>query len=718
MGEKKGISKNGLNNIFNTHKTLSRSEAARKYSSLSQEAREEADGWINRAFYLETGLPSGTKLDPKNPEHSEYVEKWLKQRDNVMGWGRDWEKPEPNMDTRIFRENIPSTPAKTLREKEGIFEQRMSGPEFKKYVIEAIGEVSIYDGKIGRRKGEKPLAINIASKLLANPTWLQNASDSHEGRDAVTFLQLSIARNPAEREELEPSETLIFDKLSKITDPHLEEIAKEQRVKREKNTQNFKDSFPILSNQIQKYLEQEGYQVERIYYRTFTPNEIEIRAETVKQTEANLNTYGYRGDPYVKNIKTERKDQSLGGIDLVSGVFQSSDYFTKHGTAETDWDTQLAIGELAVLAGVGVRALIFGTRSILIRESGTLVKELGEEVIERSMRESIPDSGAARLARDSLDDLQYAKTKPLERKLPEIDPFAKTQLDARPQQVPNPEIKPPSKPPVIQDVKKTQLNRNGGQAIRTREQNIDTLGEETYRKAANMGLDDYTLDKYIDEIQTREVLIPHRFDLLDDVTQKIIKQIDDTWSLGESNAQKLIAYGFDPRDISMQMEGLLAKGLSREQVGASIEQKIKLMDYYRNTYCDGKFHIAKTQLTDSLGAGGDVRYRLASKIHEKMWSDWKASDPKKLGYDYLTSKERNDKMGQLFEEAKEIVKGIEKSVLSPGADKIGLGAAPLLKLASGDKKPLEKKDAQPLPKIREKQREQLKKKTDFKENKH
>jgi hypothetical protein len=312
------------------------------------------------------------------------------------------------------------------------------------------------------------------------------------------------------------------------------------------------------------------------------------------------------------------------------------------------------------------------------------------------------------------------KTAKMERK--KVDPFSDTQLDtaAPTQRIDTPNVpkdsEQASKPfarvsnerkPSSLEIKKTSVDRNGGRAIVTREQNIDTLGKDAYEKASKMGMDDYSLGKYIDEMQTREVALPFRYDKYDEVTQKIVKQIDDTWSLGETNARKLIAYGYDPRDISMHMDGLVSKGLSKQQVRTSFEQEIKLMDYYRNTYCGGKFDVAKSQLTDSLGAGGDVRDRLASKIHSKMWNDWKARDPSKLQYDYLSTKARSEKMGQLLGEAKEIAKGIEKSVLgSTGADTSVLGA-----VTAGVAIPLKraqretKKETESTPKIREKRKQ-------------
>lgn len=719
MGDKKGVSKNGLNNIFNTRKKLSRNEALRKYHTLSPEARDEVNKWVNRAFVLETGFPSKEKLDLKNPEHSEHIEKWLKHLDIVMGWGRDWGKPSEDMDTRIFREKIPPTPVRVLNEKEGIFEQRMSGEEFIKYVKDRIGEVPIYDTSLSITHSRARVAINIASKLLENETWLKNASDNREGRDAMVILQMAIARFSWEREYLDPREREIFDKLTKITEPHDLARAAENKLNREKNIRSFKNSFPALSEQIKKHLEYQGSQVERIYYKEFSSTKYEIRAEVIERKEVNPSTYGYRGDPYVKNIITEKKEISMGGIDLVSGLFLDPGVFNKHGTADTDWGTQLAIGDLAVLAGIGLRAIIYGTRSVLIKESRALVNELGDEVLERSMKEAIPEPAIGRLTRETVDDLPYAKTEPVDRiSRRNVDPLGETLVDtkASTQRVQIQSAKDSSaipkdieqvNRPVDLEAKKTELDKGLNASIFTRDVNVKTLGIDTYKKASKMGLDDDTLLKYINEVEKREVQIPRKWDKLAEANQKIIKQIDDTWSLGETNARKLMAYGYDPMDVSMHIDDLVSKGLSREQITSSIEREIKLMDYYRNTYCGGKFDVAKNELSDVLGVAGDVRERLALKIHEKMWSDWKASDPKKRLYDYLSTKERNDKMGQLYEEAREIVKGVEKSVLGPTlADTATLGISavgltfPLKSVESDSKKKTE------LPKIREKRSKQ------------
>lgn len=249
----------------------------------------------------------------------------------------------------------------------------------------------------------------------------------------------------------------------------------------------------------------------------------------------------------------------------------------------------------------------------------------------------------------------------------------------------------------LSDGRKTLRDNDVGKAIQARSENIETVGQDAYDKAIKMGMDDFSLKKYIDEIEEREIITPKRFDKIAEVDAKIVKQIEDTWSLGEVNAKKLIAYGYDPRDVSMHLDNLASKGLSGQEIKTSVEQEIKLMDYYRETYCGGRFDLAKSRITDKIGAGSGVRDSIASEIHEKLWNDWKASDPSGLHYDHLPSGVRNEKMGQLLDEAKESVKALEKSLL--GLTVPGI-AIPINRLNQN-----EKKENGSLPKIRDRNRE-------------
>jgi hypothetical protein len=615
-----------------------------------------------------------------------------------MSWNRDWEKAPDNHDTRIFREKIPPSSPETLRRKEGIFEQRMDGKEFKKLVIERISEAAVYNSEIGRRKNERPIALNIASKLVENEIWQKNATSSREGREAIRILLGCIARNYVEHGELDQRDRATYDKLHSVIKQYDIEIINENKINRERNFNTFVQNFQKLSGQIKKHLESEGYEVGEVYYRDFTRHQLELRAKTTKHIEIDQDTYGYRGDSHVKNIRTERKEVSIGGIDLVSGVFLDAPYFNKHGTAETDWFTQLAFGEVAVLAGVGVRALVSGTRSILLRGSERTANVAAENLARREIQDTVQDIANISMRRgNTLRGVgPQRRGTSIKSSDDDVDTFSSSGLNNR-----------PSRPSRSLELSKTDFDKYGGGAVKTRRENIDELGDDAYEKVTRMGMDDFKLGAYIDDVQKREIKLTGKWGELDIIRQKIVNQIEQTWSLGESNATKLIRYGFEPRDVSNYMNNLAAKGLSRDKILGSVEHKIKLMDYYRNTYCKGDFDQAGADLVDNLGAGGGVRQNFENRIWQKLWEAWKASDPRKLHFDYLRSKMRNDKMAELSLEAKEIVKGIEKSVI--GASPLG-ATLPLIKYSGEYKietdsqqkireKNVDKK--QQLPKIRD-----------------
>jgi hypothetical protein len=407
-GEKK-VSKNGLKNIFNNNKkSLPRNIAEKKYRTLSSKAKEEANDWINSAFYQETSLPKGTKLDPKNPEHSEYIEKWLKHRDRVMGWDRDWEKSSGNLDTRIFRDKIPPTKVETLKKSEGIFEQRMNGTEFKNFVHNRINEIYAYIPHTVRSlsgwKYHEKITNDIVSKLAGNDIWFNNALNSRDGRDALRTLELLIPETNENRE--------IIGRFKSALKPYRGEVKEQFTI----NIAKFFELYPQLAVQIKDSLEKGGYTVERVYFKAFTEKTMEIRAITERKVTMQLdpNTYGYRSDPYVdpnrtQATETERKDINVGGFSYDSGKFLNHSFFAKHGTAETDWDTQLALGEIAVLAGAGVRAIVSGVHSVIINRKGTARKLIPKSTSSKTgdTIEDLGDTlrGARNRTNNTLQDL-------------------------------------------------------------------------------------------------------------------------------------------------------------------------------------------------------------------------------------------------------------------------------------------------------------------------
>jgi len=384
-GDRK-INKNGLNNIYTTGKKISRNEASKKYQQLTPDAREEADDWINSRFYLATSFPKDVKLDPKNPDHGEYVEEWLQQKDIVMGWDIKWETTiGQNRVPKYFSEDNTPTPLVKLEKGEGIFEQRMTGSEFNKYVYNQLYEGYVYSNPVarrfvGRRSYEAKIAEDLTNKLTGNELWYKNAVDSKEARDALRTLVMLLpinSENTALRKKLESS---------------LEPYRHETLIKRAANISNFNEIYSQLETQIKKGLESEGYTVEKIYVKEFSNDSLEIRASVKKQVTLNNQTYGYRGDPYANNVRTEKKDINVGGFSYTSGAILNHSHFAKHGTAQTDWDTQLALGEIAVMAGVGIQSLVSGIGRIIInRKAATkTLKELSEEVSARTIKVTDP----------------------------------------------------------------------------------------------------------------------------------------------------------------------------------------------------------------------------------------------------------------------------------------------------------------------------------------
>jgi len=407
-GDKK-VSKNGLNNISTETKKISRNEAARKYKSLSSESRDDADDWINNRFYLATGFPKNVKLDPNNPEHGDFIEEWLKQRDIVMGWNRDWETTQgQDRIHKYFSEKTDPTPKSKLERGEGIFEQRMSGSEFKQFVYSRLDEVKAYTNPtarrlVGRKTYEGKIAEDIITKLVGNEVWLKNTVEARDGREA---LRLSLYLLPNTRENRSNRQ---------IVKTALKPYEREQFAESIVNRAQFYMVYSKLEAGIKANLESEDYTVENIYVREFTTDTIEIRASVSRQVTLDTDSYGYRSDPYVSNVRTERKNISVGGFRYSTGAFLNKKYFEKHGTINTDWDTQLAIGELAFLAGVGIRSVISGVGSVLVKAGKTGVKELGQDAIERSVKDTISDPAIGRITRKTLDDLPYTRTQRLDR---------------------------------------------------------------------------------------------------------------------------------------------------------------------------------------------------------------------------------------------------------------------------------------------------------------
>lgn len=688
-GEKR-VSRDGLNNIFNAAKKLSREAAAKKYHNLSPGAREEADVWINRAFYLETGLKPGTKLDSKNPEHSEYIEKWLNHRDRVMGWSRNWEKPSGNLETRIFRDDTPTSPEDLVRS-EGIFEQRMTGGEFKKHVQARILEAEIYNPS-ELRKTQKSIALSLTSKLFENEIWLKNATATREGRDALRILKDNFLMSTYELQGLSAEEHRVYNRLSQLMKPYDVEIAEEKRVNVTVNREAFKQVFPKLSENVKTKLESQGYEVDKVYYNQFLNHVYEIRAETVKKVQVNLGTMGYRGDPYVSNVRTEREDICIGGVNLETGEFMGASFFNKHGTAETDWDTQLAIGEVAVLAGVGVRAVASGLRSIIMKVGERSSVKVGETLAEKQMRDTVQDLGETlRVAKSTLKDsdntLQDLGATIRGVQIENSDTLQDLGSTMRPTRTSD----------TVQDVGSTLRGERLSQKATSDYFNESTrnwIGDDVINSATDIGMNQASLGEYFEHLSMQVVKYSQRDMFIGEgpelIKRTALEQIQKAvTTLGRDRARSLIDYGMDPMDISNHIDDLVARGFTGQMIRENVSNEIKLMDHLKDHFLDGSQESARAAMRVN---GRSAKMAIKSEIQDGLMKQYKLDNP---NYHELPSETLAKKWLEQSEEADSLARKLGKKVLGSSSAGVVIYKRPHKENKKKEPKPLkikEKKD--------------------------
>jgi hypothetical protein len=540
-GDRK-INKNGLNNIVTTEKKISRNEASKLYQQLTPEAREEADDWINNRFVLATSFPKNVKLDPKNQEHEEFVEEWLKQRDIVMGWDIKWETTiGQNRVPNIFSENNNPTPRAKLERGEGIFEQRMTGSEFNKYLSSQLYEGYIYSNPVarqfaGRLNYEAKIAEKITNKLTGNELWFNNAVGSKEGRDALRRIVMLLpinSENKALRKKMETS---------------LEPYRHEPLIKRAENISKFNEIYAQLEAHILKGLETEGYTVEKIYVKDFSNNSLEIRASVKKQVTLDNQTYGYRSDPYTDYVRTERKDINVGGFSYSSGAILNHSHFAKHGTAQTDWDTQLALGEVAVMAGIGIKSLVSGIGRIIVnRKVATkTLKELSEQVTERTFKVTNP----------ALSD-----TIPIS--LADTIPLSKANTGSMLKRESLPKLKGTSETPTIKGMGEPSPTIT---LVKEKNSSVDVFGDTVIPKYEPPNPFNFpTKGVYNLEGSTH-------------VPEGIAKE------LGEDLSMKLNSYGLSYTDISKRINVLRERGKTSVEIKNIVSDENKVFEYIRDTY--------------------------------------------------------------------------------------------------------------------------------------
>ena len=251
--EEKEMAKSVFNNIIQP-KSLPRVEAIRRYHSLSSEAKEVVNGWVDNRYSFLSEIPDhmkNVKLDINNPQHKKYIELWLKQRDHVLAiWSNpEWEKLAQSAPRRLIE--IAPTPKEVLIKSQGILEQRLDGKGFKKYVHNRLQEANIYarTSNDEYKVVEQRIERMIVRKLLENPAWIQNTLSTREGRDAFDIIS-----SPWLDARSILGDTEDAHEINEIIESHRGDFKADEHAR----VQVFKVGFLKIAEQVRKKLENQG----------------------------------------------------------------------------------------------------------------------------------------------------------------------------------------------------------------------------------------------------------------------------------------------------------------------------------------------------------------------------------------------------------------------------------------------------------------------------
>ncbi len=192
------------------------------------------------------------------------------------------------------------------------------------------------------------------------------------------------------------------------------------------------------------------------------------------------------------------------------------------------------------------------------------------------------------------------------------------------------------------------------------EETIEYLGRDLTEQATRIGIGEPELERYITDTVYRsgnmEVAPTAGWDAARELVRPIIsEEIRRTLSLGERQANQLIAYGFDPSDVSGWLEARRAEGLSARQIRRRVDNEIKMMDYLRDRLCGGSQAEARGYMT----ATHNVREAIQEAIHENLWEEWMRTP----GTDRLQFEALSAKMRELGIEAGETSMQIQRRFL-------------------------------------------------------
>ena len=556
-----------------------------------------------------------------------------------------------NLDKEWRNYQAQSQYAQNLQRNEvGILRDAKSGADFSNYVKNQIRDAP--------DKGV--CATNIARELSKDNRYIINAATDLDGRVGLRYLQPHLDKS-GEGKTLSDG----IDKALKLWDKGAAEAAKQVY---DRNEKNFKDNFSNFEQELKKQLDSQGIKVEKAYYKNFTGNQVEIRAE-VRNFLKGVTAETAKGEK--NRIYTGNSDIRIGGYDYRLGNFVPKETLDKHGTAEKSAiqpDDLLLILLAAKKAGeLVVRQLGKG----LTREAVDLTKAIGKDALKVGTKEGSKDSERAlakkltdaKKSGEAFQDTVEDVTKTLKREKPsaregsgEVPKRGDTQQDVGDTlESPKLESKVPSGEAPVNRLSATKAPSPYS------EMDISTIGEDAARKARELGISRQEMSAYLDDKVWKAGHIDDqaRFvsGLAGEEAKKVAREeINNIHPLGRDTTRKLMDYGYSPTNLSDAMKAGKENGKTVDQIRQGLNNELKLMDYLKNRFSGNDMK----QVRAELKVAEDPRVAIKNNIQNKLWDEWKRTTPRS---DELPTKMRSEKLGELGDKAAEMTKKIEKRLL-------------------------------------------------------
>jgi len=422
--------------------------------------------------------------------------------------------------------------------------------------------------------------------------------------------------------------------------------------------------------------------VDHMYYKQFDGLRYEIRA-AVKEYLGGVRVETMDGK--TQKIFTGEKDIRIGGFNPQDGKFMPASDLDRRGTVEK---SVLQLDDLLVIAQIAKKTgeiLAKGIGAAITKESASMVSKLEKAAVAKEASEIVTKTEkistsalvqeakqSENVIKDTVDDLSSRITTKKDTSI-NLRQASSRELKDTSQDLGDTlklsklEQRISANGPQLENLSNTlqpspysnEIKKYLGDAVSEKAAKIGIKNEEIFlarHKAEFEALSydqgkmaDLELDRLIYQIDPREGLQG----AVEAAKKVVIKDIEQTYSLGEDTAKGLISYGFKPSDICRTMEALKAEGLTASQIKQSLSNELKIADYIRDKYCNGSKELATKRMENT-------RETLSTEIFKDSWKKWKIDNPR---YYELSNEDLSTKMREISAQATEDAKQVEKQIL-------------------------------------------------------